>query len=256
MPASAGHPPSRPTAGCRMKSERFSASIRRFQINWPTIFGTNFPKLRKMPASTPQATTAMQAAGVGAISRVFLTTSCSGFPASRRKRETALPAFDLAPVSPGGLNPGVRFGGRGCESPLTTRLAMTANIAAKPTQKAGEAAAHVQVAPPRGAAKGRCGRRSTTLSTPRPPEGLFTSFRRCPARITAISPTSSSSRCWRRVIAARRRVTGWSGKPTAQMEHCRGGVFRVRTIICRSKSRWIPRRRARTRRWNAYWAGK
>ena len=47
---------------------------------------------------------------------------------------------------------------------------MTANIAAKPTQKAGEAAAHVQ-AVPTGSAKGRCGRLRATLSLPVHPEG-------------------------------------------------------------------------------------
>jgi hypothetical protein len=39
---------------------------------------------------------------------------------------------------------------------------MTATIAAKPTQKAGEAAAHVQ-AVPTGSAKGRCGRLSAAF---------------------------------------------------------------------------------------------
>jgi hypothetical protein len=39
-----------------------------------------------------------------------------------------IPSFDLAPASPSGLNLGVRFGGRGCESPPTKRLAMTATL--------------------------------------------------------------------------------------------------------------------------------
>jgi len=45
---------------------------------------------------------------------------------------------------------------------------MTANIAAKPTERPGGAAAHVQADSP-GKAKGRCGRLRAALLTPRPP---------------------------------------------------------------------------------------
>jgi hypothetical protein len=54
---------------------------------------------------------------------------------------------------------------------------MTATIAAKPTQKAGEAAANVQAAPS-GTAKGRCGRLCATLSLPVHQEGFHSSFLR------------------------------------------------------------------------------
>ena len=75
----------------------------------------------------------------------------------------AFSTFALATGAGEGLNHRVRFGGWGRRNPRTKRLAMTAHIAAKPTQKAGEAAAHVQAVPPRGAAKGRCGRLSATF---------------------------------------------------------------------------------------------
>ena len=77
--------------------------------------------------------------------------------------ERVFPAFALAKAARDDLNHRVRFGGWGRRNPRTKRLAMTAHIAAKPTEKAGEAAAHVQAVPPRGAAKGRCGRRSSTF---------------------------------------------------------------------------------------------
>jgi hypothetical protein len=64
--------------------------------------------------------------------------------------------FALAAPCLGGLTPSVRLGGWGLDNPLPKAVGIDRNDAAKPTQKAGEAAAHVQ-AVPTGSAKGRCG---------------------------------------------------------------------------------------------------
>ena len=57
------------------------------------------------------------------------------------------PTFALA-ASPGDrLTHSVRFGGWGLDNPLPKAVGIDRNDAAKPTQKAGEAAAHVQAVP-------------------------------------------------------------------------------------------------------------
>ena len=76
--------------------------------------------------------------------------------------ERVFPAFALAKAARDDLNHRVRFGGWGIET-SSYAVGIDRNDAAKPTQKAGEAAAHVQAVPPRGAAKGRCGRLSATF---------------------------------------------------------------------------------------------
>ena len=59
----------------------------------------------------------------------------------------AFPTFGLATGAGEGLNHRVRFGGWGLET-SSYAVGIDRNDAAKPTQKAGEAAAHVQAVPP------------------------------------------------------------------------------------------------------------
>ena len=88
----------------------------------------------------------------------------------------AFPTFGLATGAGEGLNHRVRFGGWGLET-SSYAVGIDRNDAAKPTQKAGEAAAHVQ-AVSSGRAKGRCGRLCATLSLPVHQEGRHPSFLR------------------------------------------------------------------------------